>query len=106
MSTNIEALIERVLLRHCGTPLSRRAEIRRVLNRHRGSKTIVAGAVRPRPVTVQAVAQWLSGRLVSQRIWKAADAIAKELIEQETAARTMSVRQRSRRSSRAAGVSE
>jgi hypothetical protein len=83
MNDRNENLIERVLSRHRERPLAGRAEIRRVLDRHRGSKTVVALSVRPRPVTVQAVSQWLTGRTISRPIWEAAHAIAEELLAKE-----------------------
>lgn len=83
MPTQTNCLLERVLARHKRKPLAKRVEIRKVLDRHFGSKTVVASAVKPRPVSLQAVSQWLSGRVVSRPIWEAADAIAAELLKRE-----------------------
>lgn len=78
--------------------------IRRILERHIGSKAAVAERVKSgwslarglsnkeRPVSRQAVYIWLAGRSASHAIHIAADAVARELLEKEKSeklARTM-----------------
>ena len=83
MATRMEPSLERLLSRDQAKPLARRVEIRKVLNRHHGSKAAVARSVTPRPVSNQAVSQWLAGRTTSRPIWEAADRIAAALLEKE-----------------------
>jgi hypothetical protein len=71
--------------------------IRRVLERHIGSKALVAERVKSgwgvarglskkeRPVSRQAVYIWLAGRSTSNAIHIAADAVARELLGKEKA---------------------
>jgi len=71
--------------------------IRRILDRHYGSKALVAQRVRSgwsvarglanreRPVSRPAVYSWLKGRSTSHAIHIAADAVARELLEKERA---------------------
>jgi hypothetical protein len=69
--------------------------IRRVLDRHLGSKSAVAKRVKSdwqvarglsekqHPVKSQSVSVWLAGRITSYPIHLAADAVARELLEKE-----------------------
>jgi len=61
----------------------RRTEIRRVLDRHRGSKI---GIARTLGVSHSAVSVWLRGRTTSARIAAEAEKVARELVEAEQSA--------------------